>query len=210
MTQPPPIPIEAAATFSITPAPAPAPAPASASEPDTPTTSTLYRQLLTSVPAMPESELSAALEAAVYSFCQSDTLTRAIKECGTIELFGDKWPLNFDFLPSSAEALNLVRAIANQFSCRQLHPCWQQLLSTSTDTQKKALIEVIAYSQRYSCTVFEGLGECEVLDLFPTSEHLNVWITETEALQMIHSLSGSLLAQSSETLPNAGDGRDER
>ncbi|MEG4286372.1 hypothetical protein QUB68_24895 [Microcoleus sp. A006_D1] len=207
MTQPQiPIPIEAAATFSTSPAPAPA----SASEPGTPTTSALYRQLLTSLNAMPHQELTALMEAAVYSFRQRDTLTRAIKECGTIELFGDKWPLTFDFLPSSAEALNLVRAIADQFSCRQLHPCWQQLLTTSTDTQKKALIEVIAYSQRYSCTVFEALGECEVLDLFPTSEHLNVWITETEALQMIHSLSGSLLAQSSETLPNAGDGRDDR
>jgi len=206
MTQPPPIPIEAAAPFSI----APAPTPASEPEPGTPTTTTLYRQLLTSLNAMPNSELSAALEAAVYSFRQSDTLTRAIKECGTIELFGNKWPLTFDFLPSTAEALGLVRAIADQFSCRQLHPCWQQLLTTSTDTQKKALIEVIAYSQRYSCTVFEALGECEVLDLFPTSEHLNVWMSETEALQMIHLLSGSLLAQSSETLPNAGDGRDDR
>ncbi len=204
MTQP-QIPIEAAATFSITPAPAPTPA----SEPGTPTTSTLYRQLLTSVPAMPESELSALMEASVYSFRQSDTLTRSIKECGTIELFGDKWPLAFDFLPSTAEALGLVRAIADQFSC-QLHPCWQQLLTTSTDTQKKALIEVIAYSQRYSCTVFEALGECEVLDLFPTSEHLNVWMSEVEAIQMIHLLSSSLLAQSSETLPNAGDGRDDR
>ncbi|MEZ2341500.1 hypothetical protein [Microcoleus sp.] len=42
------------------------------------------------------------MEAAMYSFRQSDTLTRAIKECGTIELFGDKWPLTFDFLPTSA------------------------------------------------------------------------------------------------------------
>ena len=202
MTQPPPIPIEAAAPFSIAPAPA--------SQPGTPTTTTLYRQLLTSLNAMPNSELSALMEAAVYSFRQSDTLTRAIKECGTIELFGNKWPLTFDFLPSTAEALGLVRAIADQFSCRQLHPCWQQLLTTSTDTQKKALIEVIAYSQRYSCTVFEALGECEVLDLFPTSEHLNVWMSEVEAIQMIHLLSSSLLAQSSETLPNAGDGRDDR
>ncbi len=124
MTQPQiPIPIEAAATFSTSPAPA------SASEPGTPTTSALYRQLLTSLNAMSESELSAALEAAVYSLRQSDTLTRAIKECGTIELFGDKWPVAFDFLPSSAEALGLVRSIADQFSSRQLHPCWQQLLS---------------------------------------------------------------------------------
>ena len=207
MTQPQiPIPIEVAAPFSI----APAPAPASASEPGTPTTSALYRQLLTSVNTMPNSELSAALEAAVYSFRQSDTLTRAIKECGTIELFGDKWPVAFDFLPSTAEALGLVRAIADQFSCRQLHPCWQDILTTCTDTQKKALIEVIAYSQRYSCTVFEALGECEVLDLFPTSERLNVWMSEVEAIQMIHLLSSSLLAQSSETLPNAGDGRDDR
>jgi hypothetical protein len=159
---------------------------------------------------MPESELSALMEAAVYSFRQSDTLTRSIKECGTIELFGDKWPLTFDFLPSSAEALGLVRAIADQFSSRQLHPCWQQLLTTSTDTQKKALIEAITYAQHYCCTVLEGLGECEVLDLFPTSEHLNVWMSEVEAIQMIHLLSSSLLAQSSETLPNAGDGRDDR
>jgi len=132
MTQPPPIPIEAAAPFSIAPAPA--------SQPGTPTTTTLYRQLLTSLNAMPNSELSAALEAAVYSFRQSDTLTRAIKECGTIELFGDKWPLIFDFLPTSAEALNLVRAIADQFSCRQLHPCWQDILRTCNRIQKKALI----------------------------------------------------------------------
>jgi hypothetical protein len=207
MTQPQiPIPIEAAATFSTSPAPAPTPA----SEPGTPTTSTLYRQLLTSVPAMPESELSALMEASVYSFRQSDTLTRSIKECGTIELFGDKWPLTFDFLPTSAEALNLVRSIANQFSSSQLHPCWQDILRTCNRIQKKALIEAITYAQHYCCTVLEGLGECEVLDLFPTSEHLNVWMSEAEALQMVHLLSGSLLAQSSETLPNAGDGRGDR
>lgn len=205
MTQPQiPIPIEAAAPFSIAPALAPA------SEPGTPTTTALYRQLLTSLNAMPHPELSAALEAAVYSFRQSDTLTRSIKECGTIELFGDKWPLDFDFLPTSAEALGLVRAIADRFSCRQLHPCWQELLNTSTGIQKKALIEGIAYAQHYSCTVFEALSECELLDLFPTSEHLNVWMSEAEALQMIHLLSGSLLAADSETLPNAGDGRDDR
>jgi hypothetical protein len=206
MTQPQiPIPIEAAAPFLAAPAPAPAPA----SEPDT-TTSALYRQLLTSVNAMPHQELSALMEASVYSFRQSDTLTRAIKECGTIELFGDKWPLDFDFLPTSAEALSLVRAIADQFSCRQLHPCWQQLLTTSTDIQKKALIEAIAYAQHYSCKVLEAVSECEFLDLFPTSEHLNVQMSESEALQMVRLLSGSLLAQSSETLPNAGDGRDDR
>jgi hypothetical protein len=204
MTQPPPIPVEAAAPFSIAPASTPA------SEPDTPATSALYRQLLASVSAMPHQELSALMEASVYSFRQSDTLTRAIKECGTIELFGDKWPLAFDFLPTSAEALSLVRAIADQFSCRQLHPCWQQLLTTSTDIQKKALIEAIPYARHYSCTVWEALGECSVLELFPTSEHLNVWMSESEALQIIHLLSGSLLAQSSETLPNAGDGRDDR
>ncbi len=83
-------------------------------------------------------------------------------------------------------------------------------LTTCNRIQKKALIEVIAYSQRYSCNVLEGLGECEVLDLFPTSEHLNVWMSEVEALQMVHLLSGSLLAADSETLPNAGDGRDDR
>jgi len=206
MTQPPPIPIEAAAPFPTSPAPAPAPA----SQPGTPTTATLYRQLLTSVNAMPNSELSAALEAAVYSFRQSDTLTRAIKECGTIELFGDKWLVAFDFLPSTAEALGLVRAIADQFSCRQLHPCWRDILRTCNRIQKKALIEAITYAQHYCCTVLEGLGECELLDLFPTSEHLNVWMSEAEALQMVHLLSGSLLAEGSETLPNAGDGRDER
>lgn len=204
MTQPQiPIPAEPAATFSA------APAPAAASEPGTPATAALYRQLLTSVNAMPHQELSALMEASVYSFRQSDTLTRAIKECGTIELFGDKWPLTFDFLPTSAEALILVRAIADQFSIRQLHPCWQQLLTTSTDIQKKALIEAIAYAQHYSCKVLEAVSECEFLDLFPTSEHLNVWMSESEALQIIRLLSGSLLAQT-ETLPNAGDGRDDR
>jgi hypothetical protein len=195
MTQPPPIPVEAAAPFSIAPAPA---------------ISALHCQLLTSVNAMPHQELSALMEAAVYSFRQNDTLTRAIKECGTIELFGDKWPLAFDFLPTSAEALSLVRAIADQFSCRQLHLCWQELLTTSTDIQKKALIEAIAYAQHYSCTVFEALQECELLDLLPLSEHLNVWMSEPEAIQMVHLLSGSLLAQGSETLPNVGDGRDDR
>lgn len=205
MTQPQiPIPVEAAAPFSAAPASTPA------SEPGTTTTSALYRQLLTSVNAMPHQELSALMEASVYSFRQSDTLTRAIKECGTIELFGDKWPLDFDFLPTSAQALSLVRAIADQFSCRQLHPCWQQLLTASTDIQKKALVEAIAYAQHYSCKVLEALSECEFLDLFPISEHLNVWMSESEALQMIRLLSGSLLAQSSETLPNVGDGRDER
>lgn len=159
---------------------------------------------------MPHQELSALMEAAMYSFRQSDTLTRAIKECGTIELFGDKWPLDFGFLPTSAEALSLVRAIADQFSIRQLHPCWQQLLTISTDIQKKALIEAIAYAQHYSCTVLEALSECELLDLFPTSEYLNVWMSEDEVLQMVRLLSSSLLAQGSETLPNAGDGRDER
>ena len=206
MTQPPPIPIEAAAPFSTSPAPASTPA----SEPSTPTTSALYRQLLTSLNAMSESELSALMEATVYLLRQSDTLTRAIKECGTIELFGDKWPLTFDFLPTSAEALNLVRAIADQFSSRQLHPCWRDILRTCKRIQKKVLIEAIAYAQHYCCTVLEGLGECEVLDLFPISEHLNVWLSETEALQMVHLLSGSLLAEGSETLPNAGDGRDDR
>jgi hypothetical protein len=206
MTQPPPIPIEAAAPFSAAPASASAPA----SEPGTSTTSALYRQLLTSVNAMPDSELSALMEAAVYSFRQSDTLTRAIKECGTIELFGDKWQEDFDFLPSSAEALGLVRSIANQFSSRQLHPDWQDILRTCNRIQKKALIEAITYAQHYCCTVLEGLGECELLDLFPTSEHLNVWLSEAEALQMVHLLSGSLLAGDSETLPNAGDGRDDR
>ena len=206
MTQPPPIPIEAAATFSIASAPASTPA----SEPGTPTTATLYRQLLTSLNAMSDSELSALMEATVYLLRQSDTLARAIKECRTVELFGDRWPLTFDFLPTSAEALNLVRAIADQFSSRQLHLCWRDILRTCNRIQKKALIEAITYAQHYCCTVLEGLGECEVLDLFQASEHLNVWLSEVEALQMVHLLSGSLLAQSSETLPNAGDGRDDR
>jgi len=108
------------------------------------------------------------------------------------------------------EALALVRVSADQFSCRQLHPCWQELLRTCTGIQKLALIEAITYALHYSCTVFEALSECEILDLFPASEHLNVWMSESEAIQMIHLLSGSLLAQESETLPNVGDGRDDR
>ncbi|MBD0310572.1 MAG: hypothetical protein ICV80_21475 [Microcoleus sp. T1-bin1] len=99
--------------------------------------------------------------------------------------------------------------IGDQCSSRQLHPCWQELLRTSSGTQKLALIEAITYAQHYSCTVFQALGECDLLNLFPTSEHLNVWMSEPEAIQMIHLLSGSLLAQS-ETLPNVGDGRDDR
>ena len=108
------------------------------------------------------------------------------------------------------EALGLVRVSADQFSCRQLHPCWQELLRTCTGIQKLALIEAITYAQHYSCTVFEALSECEILDLFPASEHLNVWMSESEAIQMIHLLSGSLLAQASETLANVGDGSDDR
>lgn len=108
------------------------------------------------------------------------------------------------------EALGLLlRAIADQFSCHQLHPCWQQLLTTSTATQKLALVEAITYAQHYSCTVFEALQECDLLNLFPTSEHLNVWMSESEAIQMIYLLSGSLLA-SPEAAPAPGDGRDDR
>ncbi len=90
----------------------------------------LYRSLLASADAMADPELWALMEAAVYSLRQRDTLARSIKECGTIECFGDKWPRDFDFLPTESEAIALVEAITDQFSSRQLHSCWRELLST--------------------------------------------------------------------------------
>jgi len=77
-------------------------------------------------------------------------------------------------------------------------------------TQKLALIEALTYAQHYSSTVLQALGECELLDLFRDSlEHLDVWLSEPEALRLIRLLSGSLLA-SSEVAPSPGDGRDDR
>ena len=170
----------------------------------------LYLSLLASVEAMADPELWVLMEAAVYSLRQKDTLTRSIKECGTIECFGNKWPQDFDFLPTDSEAIALVSAIIDQFSSRQLHTCWQSLLSTCNRTQKLALIEAITYPQHYSSTVLQALGECELLDLFGDSlEHLDVWLSEPEALRLIRLFSGSLLA-SSEAAPSPGDGRDDR
>jgi len=170
----------------------------------------LYPSLLASADAMADLELWALMEAAVYSLRQRDTLTRSIKECGTVECFGDKWPRDFDFLPTESEAIALIEAIIDQFSSRQLHSCWQSLLSKSNRIQKLALIEAITYAQHYSSTVLQALGECELLDLFSDSlEHLDVWMSEPEALRLIRLLSGSLLA-SSEAAPTAGDGRDDR
>jgi hypothetical protein len=170
----------------------------------------LYPSLLASADAMADPELSALMEAAVYSLRQKDTLTRSIKECGTIECFGDKWPGDFDFLPTESEAIALVEAIIDQFSSRQLHPCWRELLSTCNRTQKLALIEAITYAQHYSSTVRQALGECELSGLFGDSlERLDVWLCEPEALRLIRLFSGSLLA-SSEAAPPPGSGRDDR
>jgi len=170
----------------------------------------LYRSLLASADGMADPELSALMEAAVYSLRQRDTLTRSIKECGTIECFGDKWPQDFDFLPTESEVIALVEAVADQFSSRQLHSCWRELLSTCNRTQKLALIEAITYAQHYSSTVRQALHECELSDLFSDSlEHLDVWMSESEALRLIRLLSGSLLALS-EAAPSPGDGRDGR
>lgn len=172
----------------------------------------LYPSLLASANAMADPELSALMEAVVYSLRQKDTLTRSIKECGTVECFGDKWPGDFDFLPSESEAIALVSAIIDQFSSRQLHTCWQSLLSTCNRTQKLALIEAITYAQHYSSTVRQALFECELSDLFGDSlERLDVWMSEPEALRLIRLLSGSLLSETaSEAAPTAGNGRDER
>ncbi|MEG4353433.1 hypothetical protein QUA70_25265 [Microcoleus sp. LAD1_D5] len=170
----------------------------------------LYRSLLASADAMAEPALWVLMEAAVYSLRQRDTLTRSIKECGTVECFGTRWPQDFDFLPSESEGVALVEAIADQFSRRQLHTCWQSLLSTCNRIQKLALIEAITYAQHYSSTVLQALFECELSDLFGDSlEHLDVWLSEPEALRLIRLFSGSLLA-SSEAAPSPGDGRDDR
>jgi hypothetical protein len=170
----------------------------------------LYRSLLVSADAMADPELWALLEAAVYSLRQRDTLTRSIKECGTIECFGDKWPQDFDFLPTQSEGIAIVEAIIDQFSSRQLHSCWQSLLSACNRTQKLALIEAITYAQHYSSTVLQALFECELSDLFGDSlKHLDVWLSKPEALRLIRLFSGSLLA-SSEAAPSPGDGRDDR
>ncbi len=172
----------------------------------------LYRLLLASADAMADPELWTLMEAAVYSLRQRDTLARSIKECGTVECFGDKWPGDFDFLPTESEAIALVEAIIDRFSSSQLHTCWQSLLSTCNRTQKLALIEAIAYAQHYSSTVLQALHECELSDLFSGSlEHLDVWMSESEALRLIRLLSGSLLSETaSQAAPTAGDGRDGR
>jgi hypothetical protein len=71
----------------------------------------LYPSLLAAVDAMADPELWALMEAAVYSLRQRDTLARSIKECGTVECFGDKRPRDFDFLPAESEAIALVEAV---------------------------------------------------------------------------------------------------
>ncbi|MEG4242896.1 hypothetical protein QUA51_09340 [Microcoleus sp. Pol10_D6] len=173
------------------------------------TSASLYPSLLASVDAMAEPALWVLMEATVYSLRQRDTLTRSIKECGTVECFGDKWPQDFDFLPSESEAIALVEAIADQFSSRPLHSWWRSLLTACNRTQKLALIEAIAYTQHYSSTVLQALFECELSNLFEDSlEHLDVWLSEPEALRLIRLFSGSLLA-SSEAAPSPGDGRDD-
>jgi len=162
------------------------------------------------VDAIADPELWALMEATVYSQHQRDTLTRSIKECGTIECFGDKSPQDFDFLPTQSQGIAIVEAIIDQFSSRQLHACWLTLLTTCNRNQKLALIEAIIYAQHYSSTVLQALGQCELLNLFGDSlEHLDVWLSEPEALRLIRLLSGSLLA-SSEAAPPPGDGRDDR
>ena len=170
----------------------------------------LYRSLLASASAMADPELWALMEAAVYSLRQRDTLARSIKECGTVECFGDKWPQDFDFLPTESEAIALVEAITDQFSSRQLHSCGCELLTACNRIQKLALIEALTYAQHYSSTVLQALHECELSDLFSDSlEHLDVWLSEPEALRLLRLLSGSLLA-SSEAAPSPGDGREGR
>ena len=170
----------------------------------------LYPSLLASAGAMADPELWALMEAAVYSLRQRDTLARSIKECGTVECFGDKWPGAFDFLPTESESIALVSAIIDQFSSRQLHTCWRSLLTACNHTQKLALIEAITYAQHYSSTVLQALSQCELSDLFSDSlEYLDVWLSEPEALRLIRLFSGSLLV-SSEAAPSPGDGRDDR
>ena len=194
-----PVPDPVAATVATSPATALPKAPAS-----------LYPEFLAAAAAMADPELWALMEAAVYSLRQQDSLARAIKECGTIECFGDKWPGAFDFLPTQGEALTLVGAIADRFECRELHTCWQSFLTRTNRIQKLALIEAITYAQHYSSTVRQALHECELSDLFKDSlEHLDVWLSGPEALRLIRLLSGSLLA-SSEAAPSPGYGRDDR
>ncbi len=136
------------------------------------------------------------------------TLCQLRKSC--IECFGDKWPQDFDFLPTQSEGIAIVEAITDQFSSRQLHSCWRELLSTCNRIQKLALIEAITYAQHYSSTVRQALHECELSNLFSgTLEYLDVWMSEPEALRLIRLLSGSLLA-SSEAAPPPGSGRDGR
>ena len=174
------------------------------------TSASLYPSLLASVDAMAEPALWVLMEAAVYSLRQRDTLTRSIKECGTVECFGTRWPQDFDFLPTDSEGIAIVEAIADQFFSRQLHTCWQSLLSTCNRIQKLALIEAITYAQHYSSTVLQALSQCELSDLFGDSlVHLDVWLSEPEALRLIRLFSGSLLA-SSEAAPSPGSGRDDR
>jgi len=176
------------------------------------TSASLYPSLLAAADAMTDPELWALMEAAVYSLRQRDTLARSIKECGTVECFGDKWPQDFDFLPTESEAIALVEAITDQFSSRQLHSCWRELLSTCNRIQKLALIEAITYAQHYSSTVRQALHECELSDLFSGSlEYLDVWMSEPEALRLIRLLSGSLLSETApEAAPAAGEGREDR
>jgi hypothetical protein len=203
MTQPPILtPIEAAAP---TPAASQSGAPAPTAAPS------LYSELLTSLGAMADPELWALMEAAVYSIRQSDTLARAIEECGTIELFGSFWPDDFDFLLNQSEALALVEAIADRFSSCQLHTCWQDLLAQSNRIQKLALIEAITYAKHYSATVRQALHECQLADVFSDSlEYLQVWLSEPEALRLIRLLSGSLLSEAaSEVAPTPGSGRND-
>lgn len=195
------------------PVPAAVAAPTAATETAAPTApASPYSELLTSLDAMADPELWALMEAAVYSARQQDTLARSIKECGTIELFGDFWPDDFDFLPTQSEALTLVEAIADRFSNSQLHKCWRDLLEESNRIQKLALIEAITYAQHYSSTVRQALHECQLADVFSDSlDYLQVWLSEPEALRLIRLLSGSLLSETaSETAPTPGGGRDER
>jgi hypothetical protein len=200
----------------MTQIPIPVPAPVAESNATAPATAaltanpSLYPSLLATVGAMADPELWALMEAAVCSVRQQDTLARSIEERGTIELFGDKWPGDFDFLPTQGEALALVEAIADRFSSGRLHTCWQDLLAHSNRIQKLALIEAITYAQRYSSTVRQALHECQLAEVFSDSlEYLQVWLSEPEALRLIRLLSGSLLAES-EVAPTPGSGRDGR
>jgi hypothetical protein len=202
----------------MTQIPIPVPAPVAESNATAPATAaltanpSLYPSLLATVGAMADPELWALMEAAVCSVRQQDTLARSIEERGTIELFGEKWPGDFDFFPNQSEALTLVEAIADRFSSRRLHTCWQDLLAQSNRSQKLALIEAITYAQHYSSTVRQALHECQLAEVFPDSlEYLQVWLSEPEALRLIRLISGSLLSEAaSEVAPIPGGGRDDR